>query len=140
MKNHKIFAFTLLTAIGIVFVPIQVLAQQVITIQKGSSSATASGENNTAISNIEQSSQQSSQGQNSGTQISIQEAEANVTASGENNTVITNIEQNNHQYDDNTSSTQTSTQKARSNLTAIGKNNWAIGHIYQQNMQKRLGF
>ena len=110
------------------------LAQNRI-IQQSSSRATATGENNVAVSQVRQYATQT--GSTAQPQTIRQYGHSGVTADGENNKVIGEIYQESIQNRGNYSDRQTSIQRATINNTVKGYSNRAVSNTRQYNFQNR---
>lgn len=130
-----------------IFIPNVVLAEQGIT-QRGSTNATAIGNQNYAGSSVYQSATQNRHVQpdayvNKQRQITNQQGYSNSAARGNNNTLVSNIRQNsiqNQSANHGDSPPQSGTQNATSNAIAVGNNNKITNNTRQYNRQNQWSY
>lgn len=116
-----------------------------INSQQASGSATATGKNATAITQVRQESHQKRDQGTNGAQISHQRANTNSVAEGENSTAVSGVNQQSSQTqfkgnDWTNPQTQISTQNSKVNNSATGARNTSVGGTQQQNSQSQSGF
>lgn len=116
-----------------------------VNSQRATGSATATGANATAITQIRQESNQKRDKNGNGSQISQQRATTNAVANGDNTTAGSSVNQQSSQIQFRGDAwtnpqTQISTQKSRVNNNATGGGNTSLGGTLQQNTQSQSGF
>ena len=131
----------------VMIAPVGVVRSEPLQInsQRASGSATASGRNATAITQVRQESQQKRDSGTNGSQISRQRANTNAVAEGTNSTAASVVNQQSSQTqfrgeDWTNPQTQISTQKAKVNSSATGARNSSFNGTQQQNTQTQWGF
>lgn len=137
---HKLLSLSIATGI---LIPNIVLAEQTV-IQRGSTGATAIGNNNRAQSTLNQSTSQSQNSSNHlfGTrQTSIQQGESGAVGVGNDNSVTNRIYQNSTQRQDGSyGSNQNAEQNATSRGEATGDRNRISNTTRQYNRQNRWSY
>ena len=142
---NKVLCLSFVAA-TLLLTPSLVRGQNTAIIQDGSTSASATGTNNLAVSGVSQYAEQNRLGNPvNSNQLAIQKGISNAEATGYNNISTGHVEQNISQYqlnpygNPNVFNQQTAIQQGFSDQRAIGENNTSSGYLGQFSTQDQWG-